>query len=65
MRRFEFILNFQARDEVDAAFFVEQKCIPLLKEVRESRDAYAYVSEEVEGGERRRVDAGDSQSRKP
>ncbi len=64
MRRFEFILNFQAEDEVDAAYFVEQKCTPLLKEVREARDAYAYVSEEVNDGKRHRVDAGDGSDRK-
>ncbi len=63
MREFEFILSFKAHDEADAAFFIETKFSPLVKEMREVREAYGYVRE-VSSGSKHRVDAGDGKPRK-
>jgi len=60
MRRFQFILEFQASDEVEAGFFIETKFAPLVKEMQEARDAFGYVKEITR--ERRDSKEGDRRS---
>lgn len=62
MRRFEFIMEFQAADEVEAAFFIEVKFNPLVKEFQETRDAFGFVREVTDVSQRRSLDTRDSQS---
>jgi hypothetical protein len=57
VREFEFVLAFKAQDEVEAAFFIETKFLQLIKEVRETRDAYGYVRE-ISSGKQFLLDHG-------